>query len=57
LDKLLRQDLFQEFCDEFTREMDRLRTEQRASVSAAEREIESRKKLVEMVMNGRLRSS
>ena len=29
-DKLLRQDLFEEFCDEFTREMNRLRMEQRA---------------------------
>jgi site-specific DNA recombinase len=55
-DKLLRQDLFEEFCDEFTREMNRLRMEQRASLSAAEREIERievrRKKLIEMVMNG-----
>jgi hypothetical protein len=39
-DKLLRQDLFEEFCDEFTREMNRLRMEHRASLSAAEREIE-----------------
>ena len=30
-DKLLRQDLFEEFCDEFTREMNRLRIKQRAS--------------------------
>jgi len=55
-DNLLRQDLFEEFCDEFTREMNRLRMEQRASLSAAEREIERievrRKKLIEMVMNG-----
>jgi site-specific DNA recombinase len=51
-DKLLRQDLF----EEFTREMNRLRMEYRASLSAAEREIERievrRKKLIEMVMNG-----
>ncbi len=39
-DKLLRQDLFEEFCDEFTREMNRLRMEHRASLSAAERELE-----------------
>ena len=39
-DKLLSQDLFEEFCEEFTREMNRLRMEQRASLSAAEREIE-----------------
>ena len=32
-DKLLRQDLFEEFCDEFTREMNRLRMEHRASLS------------------------
>ena len=55
-DKLLRQDLFEEFCDEFTREMNRLRMEHRAGLSAAEREIERievrRKKLIEMVMNG-----
>ena len=55
-EKLLRQDLFEEFCDEFTREMNRLRMEHRASLSAAEREIERievrRKKLIEMVMNG-----
>ena len=55
-DKLLRQDLFEEFCDEFTREMNRLRMGHRAGLSAAENEIERievrRKKLVEMVMNG-----
>jgi site-specific DNA recombinase len=55
-DKLLRQDLFEEFCDEFTREMNRLRLEHRAGLSAAEREIERievrRKKLIEMVMDG-----
>ena len=55
-EKLLRQDLFEEFCDEFTREMNRLRMEYRATVSAAEREIERievrRKKLVESIMEG-----
>ena len=55
-DKLLRQDLFEEFCDEFTREMNRLRMEHRATLSAAEREIERielrRKKLVESIMDG-----
>jgi len=54
--KLLRQDLFKEFCDEFTHEMNRLRMEHRAGLSAAEREIERiearRKKLIEMVMEG-----
>jgi hypothetical protein len=39
-DKLLRRDLFEGFCDEFTREMNRLRMEHRAGLSAAEREIE-----------------
>src|SRR3981189_3080712 len=55
-DKLLRQDLFEEFCQEFTREMNRLRMEHRAGCSAAEREIERiearRKKLVESIMEG-----
>jgi site-specific DNA recombinase len=55
-DKLLRQDLFEEFCDEFTREMNRLRMEHRANLSTVEREIERievrRKKLIEMVMDG-----
>src|SRR5580765_5483135 len=55
-DKLLRQNLFEEFCEEFAREMNRLRMEHRAGLSAAAREIERievrRKKLIEMVMNG-----
>src|SRR5207244_7964882 len=55
-EKLLRQDLFDEFCAEFTREMNRLRMEHRAGLSAAEREIDRievrRKKLIEMVMEG-----
>ena len=50
-DKLLRQDLFKEFCDEFTREMNRLRMEHRAGLSTAENEIVRsevrRQKLVE----------
>ncbi len=55
-DRLLNQELFDEFCDEFTREMNRLRMEYRASLTAAEREIERievrRQKLIEMVMQG-----
>jgi site-specific DNA recombinase len=55
-EKLLNQELFEEFCDEFTREMNRLRMEHRAGLSAAEREMERielrRKKLIEMVMDG-----
>jgi site-specific DNA recombinase len=55
-EKLLNQELFEKFCDEFTREINRLRMEHRASLSAAEREIERiearRKKLVESIMEG-----
>ena len=55
-EKLLNQEIFEEFCEEFTREMNRLRMQHRASLSAAEREIERiearRKKLIEMVMEG-----
>lgn len=55
-EKLLNQEIFEEFCEEFTREMNRLRMEHRASLSAAEHEIARieirRKKLIEMVMNG-----
>jgi site-specific DNA recombinase len=39
-ERLLQQDLFEEFCDEFTREMNRLRMERRASLSSAKREVE-----------------
>jgi len=39
-EKLLREDLFEEFCDEFTHEMNRLRMEYRANLSSAERELE-----------------
>src|SRR5688572_6528390 len=55
-EKLLRQDLFDEFCDEFTREMNRLRTEHRASLSAAERELERVqghiRRVIEAIKNG-----
>jgi site-specific DNA recombinase len=55
-EKLLRQDLFEEFCDEFTREMNRLRMEHRATLTAAEREIERievrRKKRVQSIIDG-----
>ena len=54
--RCLRQDLFAEFCEEFTREMNRLRGEHRASPVAAERELvrleARRKKLVESIMQG-----
>jgi hypothetical protein len=39
-EKLLNQELFEEFCEEFTREMNRLRMERRASFSSAKREVE-----------------
>src|SRR5262249_55647020 len=39
-EKLLNQELFAEFCDEFTREMNRLRMERRASLPSAKREVE-----------------
>ena len=39
-EKLLRKDFFEEFCREFTKEMNRLRMEQRASLSGAKRELE-----------------
>jgi len=48
--------LFEECCDEFTREMNRLRMEHRAGLTAAEREIEHievrRKKLVQSIIDG-----
>jgi hypothetical protein len=46
----------QAFCDEFTREMNRLRTEHRASLSSAERELERVQKdirrVIEAIKNG-----
>jgi site-specific DNA recombinase len=39
-ERLLNQELFAEFCEEFTREMNRLRMERRASLASAKREIE-----------------
>ena len=39
-ERLRQQDLFEEFCDEFTREMNRLRMERRASLSSASRDVE-----------------
>ncbi len=54
--KLLREDLFEEFCEEFTREMNRLRMEYRAGLTSAKRELGQletrRKKLVESIMAG-----
>ena len=39
-EKLLNQELFDEFCQEFTREMNRLRMERRAGLSSGKREVE-----------------
>jgi site-specific DNA recombinase len=54
--KLLGQDLFVECCEEFTREMNRLRMEHRASLSAAERELErvqnDIRRVIEAIKNG-----
>ena len=54
-EKLLNQDLFEEFC-EFAREMNRLRGEHLATLVAGERELARlearRKKLVESIMEG-----
>jgi site-specific DNA recombinase len=38
-ERLLNQEPFEEFCEEFTREMNRLRMEQRASMTSAKREV------------------
>jgi DNA invertase Pin-like site-specific DNA recombinase len=50
-EKLLNQELFAEFCDEFTREMNRLRMERRASLSSAKREIESISTRIKKLLN------
>ena len=39
-EKLLNHELFEECCDEFTREMNRLRMDHRADLAAAERKID-----------------
>jgi DNA invertase Pin-like site-specific DNA recombinase len=55
-EKLLNQELFEEFCEEFTREMNRLRGEHCANLVSGERELARlearRKKLVESIMEG-----
>ena len=55
-EKLLNQKLFEEFCEEFTRKMNRLRGEHRATLVAGERELARlearRRKLVESIMEG-----
>ncbi len=49
-EKLLREDFFEEFCRGFTKEMNRLRMEQRASLSGARRELERVKRDVQRLI-------
>jgi site-specific DNA recombinase len=55
-EKLMRKDFFEEFCREFTKEINRLRMERRAGQTSAKRELARlearRKKLVESIMDG-----
>jgi site-specific DNA recombinase len=50
-EKLLNQALFAEFCEEFTREMNRLRMERRASLSSATREVERISSRIKKLLN------
>jgi hypothetical protein len=50
-EKLLNQELFEEFCDEFTREMNRLRMEQRAAMTSAKRVIEQISPRIRKLLN------
>jgi site-specific DNA recombinase len=50
-DKLMRQEFFDEFCREFAKEMNRLRMEQRANLTAAERELGRVKREIEQVVD------
>lgn len=55
-EKLLRVDFFDEFCREFAKEMNRLRMEQRANLTAAKRELSQvearRRKLLDLMLDG-----
>src|SRR6202158_4675209 len=55
-DKLMRKDFFEEFCREFAKEVNRLRMEQRAGLTATKRELvrleARRKKNVESIIEG-----
>ena len=55
-DKLMRKDLFEEFCDEFTREINRLRMERNALAAKTERELakieRELRKLVQAIKDG-----
>ena len=50
-EKLLNQELFDEFCQEFTREMNRLRMARRASLSSAKREVERISTRIKKLLN------
>jgi site-specific DNA recombinase len=50
-DKLMRKDLFEEFCREFAKEMNRLRMEQRAGLSSAKRDLERVKRDIKKVID------
>ena len=50
-EKLLNQDLFDEFCLEFTREMNRLRMERRASLSSAKRDVDRISTRIKKLLN------
>jgi DNA invertase Pin-like site-specific DNA recombinase len=55
-DKLMRHDFFEEFCREFAKEMNRLRSEQRAALTGAKRELERTRreiqKLIQAIKDG-----
>ena len=57
-EKLLRKDFFEEFCREFTKEMNRLRMEQRAGLTSAKREVERIgrriKKLLDLMLDDQI---
>ena len=50
-DKLMRKDFFEEFCQEFAKEMNRLRMEQRAGLTSAKRELERVKREIQKVID------
>lgn len=49
--KLLRKEFFEEFCQEFAKQMNRLRVEQRAGLSSAKRELERVRREIEQVID------
>jgi site-specific DNA recombinase len=57
-EKLMREDFFEEFCNEFTKEMNRLRMQQGASIASAKRELARieawKSKLINLVLDDQL---